>query len=173
MFGSFTPESLEEFYDSFEFEECGNGEKMVFGVCRKVGSGSGEKDFDSSAKTEQEKGIEEEAKKAGSDVKTNKPFIDPKTGKKMGWAIKDGKPVAVEWGSVSGEKKVGPKEKGKKGDRKKKEEGRSGSTSQLAQTAADAYIRGQESLLQDSRLNDAAKAAIQESIEKFKAKFGQ
>jgi hypothetical protein len=36
-------------------------------------------------------------------------------GKKMGWAVKNGKPVMVEWGSVAGEKKVGAKEaKGQK-----------------------------------------------------------
>ena len=169
MFGSFSPDSLQQFYDSFEFEECGSDEKMIFGVCRKVGQKTGEKDFDSSAKTEQEKGIEEAAKKAGSDAKNNKPFIDPKTGKKMGWAIKDGKQVAVEWGSVSGEKKVG---EGKKGEKAKESKPKS-RKAEMAQTAVDAYIKGQESLLQDSRLNDAAKAAIRESIEKFRAKAGQ
>jgi hypothetical protein len=170
MFGSFKPETLEAFYDSFEFAECPEGEKMVFGVCRKTGQKTGEKDFDSSGKTEQEKGIEEAGAKAKSDVKSNKPFIDPKTGKKMGWAIKDGKPVAVEWGSVAGQKKVGPKAAGAAGKKPKKPKGQ---TAQLAQTASDAYIKGQEALLQDSRLNDAAKAAIQESIDKFKAKLGQ
>lgn len=168
MFGSFSPESLEEFYDSFEFEECGSDEKMIFGVCRKVGQKTGDKDFDSSAKTKREEEIEEAGKKAGSDVKSNKPFKDPKTGKLMGWAIKDGKQVAVEWGSVAGQKKVGEgkKEKGSKGKKPKS------AKTQLAQTAADAYVKGQESLLQDSRLNDAAKAAIQENIDKFKAKAG-
>jgi hypothetical protein len=110
MFGSFSPESLGAFYDSFEFEECASDEKVVFGVCRKVGQKTGEKDFDSSVKTKGEEEIEAAGKKAGSDVKSNKPFIDPKTGRKMGWAVKDGKPVAVAWGAVAGEKKVGPKE---------------------------------------------------------------
>ena len=169
MFGSFTPESLQAFYDSFEFEECAAGEKVVFGVCRKVGQKTGEKDFDSSAKSKQETEIEEAGKKAGSDVKSNKPFIDPKTGRKMGWAVKDGKPVAVPWGGVAGEKKVGPK-KNAAGTKPKKQKNQ---TAQLAQAASDAYIKGQETLLQDSRLNDAAKAAIQENIDKFKAKLGQ
>lgn len=80
---------------------------MVFGVCRKVGGGTGEKDFDSSKKTKQEEEGEAEAKKQGSDVKSNKPVMV--NGKKMGWAVKNGKPVLVEWGSVAGEKKVGPK----------------------------------------------------------------
>jgi hypothetical protein len=169
MFGSFPPETLQAFYDSFEFAECPEGEKMVFGACRKVGGKTGEKDFDSSGKTEQEKGIEEAGAKAKSDVKSNKPFIDPKTGKKMGWAIKDGKPVAVEWGSVAGAKKVGEKKVGAASPKSEKPKSQ---TAQLAQAASDAYIKGQESLLQDSRLNDAAKAAIQESIDKFKAKLG-
>lgn len=86
---------------------CGEGEKMVFGVCRKVGGGTGEKDFDSSKKTKQEEAGEAEAKKQGSDVKSNKPVMV--NGKRMGWAVKGGKPVLVEWGSVAGEKKVGPK----------------------------------------------------------------
>jgi len=172
MFGSFTPETLQAFYDSFEFEECGTGEKMVFGVCRKTGGGSGEKDFDSSAKTKQEEEVEAAGAKAGSDEKSNKPFIDPKTGKKMGWAIKDGKKVAVEWGSVAGEKKVGPKKSEEKKKEKKKDKPQ-GQTAQLAQAASDAFIKGQESLLQDSRLNDSAKAAIQENIDRFRAKMGQ
>lgn len=86
---------------------CEDGEKMVFGVCRKVGGGTGEKDFDSSKKTKQEEAGEAEAKKQGSDVKSNKPVTV--NGKKMGWAVKGGKPVLVEWGSVAGEKKVGAK----------------------------------------------------------------
>jgi len=86
---------------------CEEGEKMVFGVCRKVGGGTGEKDFDSSKKTKQEEAGEAEAKKQGSDVKNNKPLMVGN--RKMGWAVKGGKPVLVEWGSVAGEKKVGPK----------------------------------------------------------------
>ena len=170
MFGSFTPDALQAFYDSFEFEECAADEKVVFGVCRKVGQKTGEKDFDSSAKSKQEAEIEEAGKKAGSDVKSNKPFIDPKTGRKMGWAVKDGKPVAVPWGDVAGAKKVGT---GKPDQKKKEKKKPQGQTAQLAQAASDAYLKGQEALLQDSRLNDAAKAAIQESIDRFKAKLGQ
>jgi hypothetical protein len=169
MFGSFTPESLQAFYDSFEFEECGSDEKMVFGACRKVGGKTGEKDFDSSAKTKREEEIEAAGAKAGSDEKSNKPFKDPKTGKLMGWAVKDGKKVAVEWGSVAGKKAVGPK-KNAAGTKPKKQKNQ---TAQLAQASSDAFIKGQESLLQDSRLNDAAKAAIQDNIDKFKAKLGR
>jgi hypothetical protein len=172
-FGTFTPESLQAFYDSFEFEECPEGEKMVFGVCRKTGTKTGEKDFDSSAKTKQEEEIEAAGAKAGSDEKSNKPFKDPKTGKLMGWAIKDGKKVAVEWGSVAGAKKVGTGKPEQKKEEKKKEDKPQDQTAQLAQTASDAFIKGQESLLQDTRLNDAARAAIQENIDKFKAKLGQ
>lgn len=94
-------------WDFADGQGCGDGEKMVFGVCRKVGGGTGEKDFDSSKKTKQEEEGEVEAKKQGSDVKNNKPFMVGN--RKMGWAVKNGKPVLVEWGSVAGEKKVGPK----------------------------------------------------------------
>lgn len=89
--------------------ECPQGEKMIFGVCRKPGEKQGEKEFDSSKKTKQEEELEGEAKKQGSDAKNNKMIKDVKSGKKLGWAIKDGKPVLVEWGSVAGEKKVGAK----------------------------------------------------------------
>jgi hypothetical protein len=82
---------------------------MVFGVCRKTGGQpQNEKDFDPASKTEEEKSIEAEAKKQGSDSKNNKPVMV--NGKKYGWAIKGGKPVMVEWGAVAGEKKVGPKQ---------------------------------------------------------------
>ena len=94
-------------WDFADGQGCEEGEKMVFGVCRKVGDGTGEKDFDSSKKTKQETEGEAQAKKQGSDVKSNKPVMV--NGKKMGWAVKNGKPVLVEWGSVAGEKKVGPK----------------------------------------------------------------
>lgn len=87
---------------------CQEGFKPVFGVCRKVKEGGGEKDWDTSQKSDQEKQLEGEAQKAGSDVKSNKAFESG--GKKFGWAIKGGKPVIVAWGSVAGEKKVGAKQ---------------------------------------------------------------
>lgn len=93
---------------NWNFAECGPDEKMVFGTCRKLKGGStDEKDFDTSRKTKQEEEGEAEAKKQGSNVKNNKPFMAGN--RKMGWAVKGGKPVLVEWGSVAGEKKVGPK----------------------------------------------------------------
>lgn len=90
-------------------EDCPEGEKMIFGACRKPGQKQGEKEFDSSKKTKQEEELEAEAKKQKSDVKNNKMIQDVKSGKKFGWAVKDGRPVLVRWGSVAGEKKVGPK----------------------------------------------------------------
>lgn len=82
---------------------CEEGEKMVFGVCRKLRSGlSAEKDFDSSKKSKQEEGLEAEAKKQGSSFQTNKAVTAG--GKKYGWAMKDGKPVMISWGSVAGTK---------------------------------------------------------------------
>ena len=94
-------------------QECPEGEKMIFGMCRKAKATPGnDKDFDSSKKTKQEEEGEAEAKKQGSEFKNNKMIKDVKTGKTLGWTMKDGKPVLVEWGSVAGEKKVGPKPAG-------------------------------------------------------------
>jgi hypothetical protein len=91
-------------------EECGPDEKMIFGMCRSAKANpKDDKDFDSSKKTKQEEEGETQAKKEGSEFKNNKMIKDVKSGKKLGWAMKDGKPVLVEWGSVAGEKKVGPK----------------------------------------------------------------
>ena len=94
---------------------CKEGEKMVFGVCRKIG-GSGEKDFDSTKKTTQEEGLEKDAQTQGKKVTTKEEASAANAkgftsgGKKFGWAIKGGKPVIVEWGSVAGAKKVGAKQ---------------------------------------------------------------
>ena len=87
---------------------CKPDEKMVFGVCRKTGGKNpqDEKDFDSAAKTDEEKNLEKEAKKQGSDVKNNKPVMIGD--KKYGWAVKGGKPVLVEWNSVAGAKPAAP-----------------------------------------------------------------
>jgi hypothetical protein len=94
---------------------CKPDEKSVFGVCRKIGGQpADEKDFDSSAKTDQEKTLESEAKKQGSDVKNNKPVMIGD--KKYGWAVKGGKPVLVEWASVAGAKPAAkPQVKGASG----------------------------------------------------------
>lgn len=83
---------------------CEEGEKMVFGVCRKLKSGTSrdEKDFDPTAKSKQEQSLEAEASKQGSTFQTNKAVTTG--GKKYGWAMKGGKPVMVEWGSVAGTK---------------------------------------------------------------------
>ena len=80
-------------------EGCAPGEKMTFGVCRKVGG--------SQKAASEEELANAKAKKEGSTFDTNKP-VEMK-GKKYGWAMKGGKPVMVEWGSVAGKKEVGPK----------------------------------------------------------------
>jgi hypothetical protein len=151
-----------EFISEFA-QECPEGEKMVFGVCRKGGkSGDGEKekDFDSSKKTKQEESIEAEAKKQKSDVKSNKPFTI--NGEKFGWAMKGGRPVVVEWGSVAGEKKVGPKKSGsKKGGKPKKDTDRE---------VVEAQIRGKRKAL-DKQTSEAGRNAILEQIEDLEAKL--
>jgi hypothetical protein len=80
-------------------EGCAPGEKMTFGVCRKVG--------DSQKAASEEELVGKKAEKEGSKFENNKAVTMGK--KKYGWAMKNGKPVMVEWGSIAGEKKVGPK----------------------------------------------------------------
>lgn len=144
---------------------CPEGEKMVFGACRKVGgAGTGEKDWDTSKDTEQEKKIGEEAKKQKSSFDANKPVTVG--GKKYGWAKKNGKPVLVEWGSVAGIKKVGPKQPAAGGGRGGRG-GRSGGGSGGANVSAST-IEGWKKALEKHRAsgNDAAAAAVEEMIRK-------
>jgi hypothetical protein len=100
----------------WDFAACEPDEKMVYGICRKVG-GTGEKDFDTSKRSKQEEQLGNEAQKqgAGASTKEQASAANKKAftveGKKFGWAIKGGKPVIVAWGSVAGEVKVGPKQK--------------------------------------------------------------
>ena len=134
---------------------------MIFGVCRKLGgTEKDEKDFDSSKKTKQEEGAEAEAKKQKSDVKSNKPFTV--NGKKYGWAIKNGKPVVVSWGSVAGEAKVGPKKDTKKKGGKKRDKSKDDND------ALDAQIRGKRKSL-EKQVNEAGRNAILKQIEELEA----
>jgi hypothetical protein len=140
---------------------CPTGEKMVFGVCRKVG-GSGEKDWDTSKETEQEKKIGGAAKTQKSSFDANKPVTV--NGKRYGWAKKNGKAVLVEWGSVSGEKKVGPKEpKAKSGrgggtGRRRSEGGGDSSRQGRIQGLREAY---------DRQTTDSGRLAIEEQIKEL------
>jgi len=99
MFGNFSEESLQSFYASFE--ECAPGEKMTFGVCRKV-DGSTQK------QSSEEELAQKQAGKNKSSFENNKKVTVG--GKEYGWAKANGKKVLVPWGSVAGEKKVGPKQ---------------------------------------------------------------
>ena len=143
-------------WDFADGQPCPEGEKMVFGMCRKLGGKSGDKEFDSGSKTKQETEGEAEAAKQGSSAKNNKA-VNVK-GRKMGWAIKDGKPVLVEWGSVAGEKKVGPKKPvqqplNRKGTR----------TSGLNRTSRDAYANGQDQNAANPALNPSAQQSARDN----------
>lgn len=85
-------------------EPCPTGTKMIWGLCRRV-TASGEQQVGDD--TDQERALKNQAKKEGSAFENNKAVSAG--GKKYGWAMKGGKPVMVTWGSVAGEKKVGPK----------------------------------------------------------------
>ncbi len=78
-------------------QPCPPGTKMVFGLCRRTDG----------TDTDEERNIKDKAKKEGSEFKNNKQITAG--GKKFGWAMKGGKPILVEWGSVAGVKKVGGK----------------------------------------------------------------
>jgi hypothetical protein len=94
------------------FDECQPGEKMTFGVCRKVDGGVEEKPEmgpdgkpkkkeEKQQKSPMEEKLEKAAKAQGSDVSNNrKVMID---GKAYGWALLNGKPIMAEWGKVAGE----------------------------------------------------------------------
>ena len=154
--GHFTEDSLEDFYS---FADCGEGEKMVFGACRKIG-GSSEKDFDSSKKTKQETEIEKEGEKQKSTFENNKPFM--KDGKKYGWAMKNGKKVAVEWGKVAGEKKVGGKKKEEKKEEKPEEQKTKERRDKIKNMTADQREKYRAELMKTVEQSSKAKDALKE-----------
>lgn len=176
--GRFSEDSVESFREGlserFDFADCADDERMVFGACRKIGGSKdsppatdkpkSDKDFDSSKKTKQEEELEAEAKKQGSTFDNNKPFTV--NGKKYGWAKKDGKMVAVEWGAVAGEKKVGPKKpkkpqkpKSPKDEEAQKAEERK---SRIREMSADGREKLRTELLRKVQESDAAKSALKE-----------
>jgi hypothetical protein len=102
MFGSFPEELLAEFYAAHAEaaktqKDCGPGERVVFGKCAK-GDNMGNKQIDEAQKKE----------RASTGTPDNsKPVMV--NGRKMGWAIQNGKKVLVDYGSVAGEKKPAAK----------------------------------------------------------------
>ena len=104
MFGSFPEELLEELYLAYADaakaqKDCGPGERVVFGKCSK-GDNMGNKQIDEAQKKER-------ASTKAAD--NSKPVMV--NGRKMGWAILDGKKVLVDYGSVAGKKKPAAKAK--------------------------------------------------------------
>ena len=87
-------------------QPCPPGTKMIFGLCRRLKSSG---DWASGDDTDKERELKQQAEKEGSAFENNKAI--QASGKRYGWAKKDGKPVLVEWGSVAGIKPVGPKPK--------------------------------------------------------------
>jgi hypothetical protein len=104
MFGEFSEEALSAFYASFADapsvtqKDCGPGERVVFGKCAK-GDNMGNKQIDEAQKKERQ---------SDKPSDNSKPVMV--NGKRMGWAVLNGKKVLVDYGSVAGEKKVGPKQ---------------------------------------------------------------
>lgn len=168
-----------------DFAECGPGEKMTFGVCRKIGEAPAAQPAQQGAapsqpqaqqpgqpaaggqqpkpkeqpKSAMEEKLEKAAKAQGSDPTNNKKvMID---GKAYGWAIQGGKPIMVEWGSVAGEKKVGPKSE------KPKRQGRGGRGGSRAGGGGNAdRIEGLRRAL-EGQVNDAGRQAIMDQIKEL------
>lgn len=74
---------------------CPDGYKMVFGLCRKLKAGTQEVDRD--VEGEEEKAAKAKGLTPGG---ANKPVQVGE--KKYGWALSNGKPIIVEWGSAAG-----------------------------------------------------------------------
>lgn len=138
-----------EWKGAANFAECGPGERMVFGVCRKVDGapettsaqpqqGQQPKEKEKSA---QEKELEAAAKSQGSSPTNNRKVVI--NGKSYGWAIQGGKPIMVKWGAVAGERKVGTGERTKRGEGggggSRGRSGGSGTLETLSQRARDAW----------------------------------
>ena len=164
---SYLEARVEREWSQSDFAECGPGEKMVFGVCRKVGETKEEKPEvgpdgkpkkkEKKEKSPMEEKLEKAAKAQGSDPTNNKKVVID--GKAYGWAIQNGKPIMVEWGSVAGEKKVGPKKKEKKPKTKKEE-----------RTKVEGRIKGLKKAL-EAQVNEASRKAIQEQIKELESKL--
>lgn len=166
---SYLEARVEKEWAQTDFAECGPGEKMVFGVCRKVGGTQEEKPEvgpdgkpkekeEKKEKSPMEEKLEKAAKAQGSDPTNNKKvMID---GKAYGWAIQGGKPIMVEWGSVAGEKKVGPKKKKEEKPKMKKEE----------RTKVEGRIKGLKKAL-EAQVNEAGRKAIQDQIKELESKL--
>lgn len=152
-----------------DFAECGPGEKMVFGVCRKVGGTQEDKPEvgpdgkpkkkEKKEKSPMEEKLEKAAKAQGSDPTNNKKVVID--GKAYGWAIQGGKPIMVEWGSVAGEKKVGPK---------KKEEKKREKVTKEERTKVEGRIKGLKKAL-EAQVNEAGRKAIQDQIKELESKL--
>lgn len=167
---SYLEARVEREWENADFAECGPGEKMVFGVCRKVGGtqeekpevgpdGKPKKKEEKKEKSPMEEKLEKAAKAQGSDPTNNKKvMID---GKAYGWAIQGGKPIMVAWGSVAGEKKVGSKKKEKEKKPKTKKEER---------TKVEGRIKGLKKAL-EAQTNEASRKAIQDQIKELESKL--
>ena len=139
-------------------EECADDERMIFGKCRKTKKDG---DWDSSKKTKGEEESEAQAQKEGSNFKNNKMIQDVKSGKKLGWAMKGGKPVLVEWGSVAGVGQVGPK-------MSNKQKGQVMAKAKTQNASSAGQQKGLESAL-EKQTTDSGRQAIQGQIDKLKA----
>lgn len=172
---SYLEARVEREWEQYDFAACPEGQKMVFGICRNLEED--EKDAEGKATgkkkeaklTPEEEKVMKAAKAQGSEPtsgKNKKVVVD---GKSYGWAIKGGKPMLVEWGTVAGIKDKSGKVTVKAGDGsgrttvkepEKKEEKPANSQ------AVQGRIKGLQEALK-KQVNDAGRKAIQKQIDKL------
>ena len=178
---SYLEARVEREWSQFDFADapaCPEGQKMIFGICRNLEEDEKDKEGNPTGKKKEAKLTPEEeklmktAKAQGSEPvpgKNKKVVID---GKEYGWAIKGGKPMLVEWGTVAGIKdksgkitikagdgsgKTTVKEPEKKEEKPKDEQRRKQARNQLEVLRKNLEKQG----------NDAGRQAIQEQIDKI------
>lgn len=154
---SYLEARVAEEWEKVEFADapaCPEGQKMIFGVCRNLEEDEVDKEGKPTGKKKEAKLTPEEeklmkaAKAQGSEPTPGKNKKVVIGGKEYGWAIKGGKPMLVEWGTVAGIKdksgkitikagdgsgKTTVKEPKKKEEKKEKEEKKPANREQVKQ----------------------------------------
>jgi hypothetical protein len=149
MLGQFPQDILADFYAAYAEaaktqKDCGPGERVVFGKCAK-GDNMGNKQIDEAQKKE----------RASTGTPDNsKPVMV--NGKRMGWAVLNGKKVLVDYGSVAGEKK--PAAKPKSQQEKTAQPSAPPPKRQAAQTLSNANATGAE---RQAAINEIGRRAFE------------
>lgn len=162
-------------YDFADAPACPEGQKMIFGICRNVGEDEKDSEGKPTGKkkeaklTPEEEKVMKAAKAQGSEPtpgKNKKVVVD---GKEYGWAIKGGKPMLVEWGTVAGIKDKSGKITVKAGDGSGKttvKEPEKKEEKPANRQAIQGQLKGLRKAL-EKQVNDAGRQAILKQIDKL------